>query len=120
MLWAKMYSLIKAELINGAAWASRPRPWVARLICLDPRWTFRREFVNGIPDYTVARKSGGRGIWLYFALAPGFYEVYRPVSWNERRDERFFIRVDEQGEITTMDKQEVIECLKNAASASAS
>lgn len=108
-----MYGVIRAEWIKGVAWASRPRPWVARLIALDSRWIFRREFVKGVPDYSVARKSGGRGIYFYFALAPGFYEVYRPVSWNERRDERFFIRVTEQGDVIDISKQEVIECLKN-------
>lgn len=106
-----MYGVISAELINGAAWASRPRPWVAHLTGLDEQFGFKREFIKGVYDYTHARKSGGRGIYVYWSLSPGLYEVYRPVSW--KREERFFVRVDENGELCRLDRSEVMECLKN-------
>lgn len=113
-----MYGVIRAEWIRGVAWASRPRPWVARLTGLDDRWCFCREFVSGVYDYTYARRSGGRGIYLYFALAPGYYEVYRPISW--RSDQRFFCHVTEDGDWHEVSREEVVACLTNATSASAS
>lgn len=113
-----MYGVIRAEWIRGVAWASRPHPWVAQLTAVNHRWGFHRKFVKGVYDYTYARKSGGRGILIYFALKPGFYEVYRPVSWNERSDERFFIQVNELGNWHKITREEVIECLKNVDSES--
>lgn len=115
-----MYGVWPAELINGsgALYPPRPRPWVARLTALDPRWGFVREFVKGVHDYTYARRTGSRGIMLYFALAPGYYEVYRAISW--RHDERYFIQVDDNGDWRKISREEVIECLKNAESASTS
>jgi len=113
-----MYGVISAELINGVAWASRPRPWVARLTALDDHWGFCREFVKGVQDYTYARRSGGRGIYVYYALAPGLCEVYRPISW--KHEERFFCRVDGNGSLHRIEREEVIECLKNDCSVSTS
>ena len=115
-----MYGVISAEWIRGAHWASRPHPWVAHLTGLHKRFGFSREFVKGVYDYTYARKSGGRGIYIYYSLMPGYYEIYRPVSWNERSDERFFCRVDQDGCIYKISREEVIECLKNTDSVSAS
>lgn len=110
-----MYGTISAEVIRSAAWASRPRPWVARLTGLDRQFGLVREFVKGVWDYTYARgKRGGRGIYIYWSLAPGLYEIFRPVSW--RHEERFFFRVDDGGEIQTITHDEVLECLKNATS----
>lgn len=114
-----MYAVWSAELINGSAYRGRrPRPWAARLTGLDDRWGFAREFVKGVYDYTYARKSQSRGVYLYFALAPGLYELYRPISW--KHEERYFARVDEQGELHKITREEVIECLKNDTSASMS
>jgi hypothetical protein len=111
-----MYAVWTAELINGsgARYAPRPRPWVARLNGLDERWGFKREFVKGVHDYSYARRTGSRGIYLYFALAPGFYEIYRAISW--KHDERYFIQVDGQGNWRKVNKEEVVECLKNTVS----
>lgn len=113
-----MYGVIKAEIIAGSGWAaSRPRPWVARIVGSDSIWGLRREFMRGVYDYTLARKSGGRGIHIYWALSPGAYEVYRPVSW--KHDERFFIRVTDDGEWRKINREEVGRCLSDT-SASAS
>lgn len=108
-----MYAVIHAELINGsgARFAPRPRPWVARLTALDDRWQFKREFIKGVYDYTYARSTGSRGIYLYFALAPGCYEVYRVISW--KHEERYFCQVTKDGDMRRIDRQEVIECLKS-------
>lgn len=109
-----MYGLIKAEWIRGVGWASRPMPWVARLTGTDPHWGFQRQFIKAAFDYTYARKSGGRGIYLYFALPPGIYEVYYPTSW--KRERRYFARVNEAGEVFEITCEEVFECLKSTDS----
>src|SRR3990167_7011183 len=110
-----MYGVIKAEWIRGVAWASRPKPWVARLLGLDPRWGFNRQFIKGVYDYSYVRtKNAGRGIYIYFALPPGFYEVYYPTSW--KRERHYFVRVDETGQVREIERDEIIECLKNAIS----
>lgn len=105
-----MYGVFKARLIVGVRLASRPRPWVARLTGADVRWGFQRTFIQGTSDYTYAARSG-RGTVLYFALAPGLYEYYKPISW--KHDERGFLRVDEMGESHPITRQEVLDCLKN-------
>lgn len=113
-----MYGVISAEWIRGSGLtlAAPSRPWVARLTGLDERFGFRRDFVRGVYDYTRANgKRGGRGIYIYYALPPGLYEVYRPISWKHH--ERFFICVDDQGDIIRVTREEVEACLKNECSA---
>src|SRR5574341_1201559 len=98
-----MYGIVKGEWIRGVAWASRPKPWVARLMSLDSHWGFQRQFVKGVYDYSyVHTRNAGRGIYLYFALAPGLYEVFTPISWKHER--RYFIRVDESGKVLEIER----------------
>jgi hypothetical protein len=111
-----MYGVIGIRLIIGSVrWPSRPRPWVARLGGLDDRFGFARTFIKGVYDYTYATRGTGKNTYLYFALPPGLYEVYWPTSW--KHEYRGFRRVDECGNVHDMTEQEVLECLKNAASA---
>jgi hypothetical protein len=88
------------------------RPWAAKLVGLDNCGDFRREFVHGNRDYSRANGVGSRGIWEYFSLEPGVYEVYERLSW--RRTDRYFLRVDEEGNLTRISRDEVLACLKNA------
>ena len=88
------------------------RPWVARIDGLDPTWGFKREFMRGTYDYTRTNNRASRGTHLYYAVPPGLYEVCRNVTW--RRWERFFCRVDEDGGVHTISREEVEQCLKNA------
>jgi hypothetical protein len=110
-----VYAVHRAEWIKGAGrFASRPHPWVARINGLDPTYGFAREFIKGVYDYTYARKSQSRGVFVYFALAPGFYELCYHVSW--KRQERYFISVDENGDMQRIYREELLECLKNGIS----
>lgn len=105
-----MYAIFKAELINGSAfYASRPRPWVARLTAIDHKWGFVREFVKPLHDFTHARPSGNRGIYAYFSLAPGAYEIYHCTSWRSER--RFFALVSESGDLSEVTKHDVTKYL---------
>lgn len=111
-----MHVAFSAELIRGTGLRHppRPNPWVARIVGTDSHWGLKRVFVKGVYDYTYARKSGGRGTFVYWFLSPGIYEVFYPTSWNPNRDVRQFIYVGEDGTIKTIERGEVVECLKNA------
>jgi len=85
------------------------RPWVARLIGVD-NCGFQREFITGMRDYSLARGIGLRGIYEYFALKPGVYEVNECVRLGYAR--RYFIRVDNL-DIIEVPRTEVLECLKS-------
>lgn len=78
--------------------------WVARLLP-----NMEREFVQGTRDYSRANRSGSRGIYAYYALKPGIYEINERCKLNRVR--RYFIQVvgDEYQEIT----REEAECLIN-------
>ena len=110
-----MYGVIGIRLIvaTGGTWSSRPRPWVARLTGLDSTYGFAREFLRPVYDYTHATRKG-KNTMVYYHMAPGVYELYYPVSW--RHEERYFARVDEQGEIHRIERDEVIAWLPNATS----
>lgn len=89
------------------------QPWVARLTGIDERWGFKREFIQGIYDYSHGKRHHTRGVFIYWALPPGLYEFSRPKSWKHH--ERFFGRVTETGQIVQMSREEMIECLKECS-----
>lgn len=95
--------------------AKRHRPWVARVLSMVDGKP-QREFVEGTRDWTRARSNGMRGVYEYYALRPGVYEVNECIRLGQSR--RYFIRVQgtEYHEIT---REEVVECL-NEGSVSAS
>lgn len=90
------------------------RPWIARLTGLDPRFGYRREFVRPAgKDYSEGNSIGSRGVYAYYLLDPGLYEVSARLSWKRRR--RYFLRVDEAGNKQEIDEEEVRRCLANAS-----
>lgn len=86
-------------------------PWVARLVGLDDTYGFKREFIRGVIDRTYARDKVGRGTRYYFAVPPGLYDVYESISRSKCR--RYFVQVDDMGDVTEIEREEVVECLKN-------
>jgi len=88
--------------------------WIAQLTGLDDRYGFAREFVRGQRDWSQAKMTGSRGIYVYYPLDPGIYEVNERESWKHVR--RFFIRVSEDGGVSEIDRSEVISCLTNDTS----
>lgn len=105
-----MYGLFHASVERGVG----GQPWVAALTGLCPTYGFKREFVRGVRDYTYAATHTGRvtGVTMYFALPPGIYDTYDPGS----KPFRNLIRVDDNGDLYPISKEEVIQCLKNATS----
>lgn len=89
-----------------------PKPWVARITGRDPVYGYARQFMRGQKDYSQANSIGSRGVYLYYALESGVYEVNRRVSW--KRSRRYFIRV-EDAQIAEIDEQEVGRWLDSQA-----
>lgn len=85
-----------------------PRPWVARLTGLCPRYEFRREFLRPRKDYSEANSVGSRGVYLYYWLDPGVYEVNQRRCW--RAWDRYFIQA-EAGQWRRISRQDVIASL---------
>lgn len=97
------------ERYSGMLGRDKSRPWVARLIGLDVQHGFAREFLRGQIDYSQSNSVGSRGIYLYFALKDGVYEVNERTSWTKVR--RYFILVD-GAEYVEVAKEEVLQWLQ--------
>lgn len=92
----------------------KSRPWVARVTGVqDDGYTFVREFMNGQIDYSHANKNGSRGVYLYYPLKDGMYEVNARERWTKVR--RYFIRVKDT-QITEIPREEVYRCLASSIS----
>lgn len=87
--------------------------WTARITGIDDKSQPVREYLQGQRDYSEANSTGSRGIFVYYALPPGIYEVSDRYHWRKVR--HYFCRV-EGTEIIEISKDEVIECLKSAES----
>lgn len=85
------------------------KPWVARITGRDPKYGFARQFVRGQIDYSQANSKGSRGVYLYFTLSPGVYEVYARLSW--KRSKRYFVRANDDGTKDEISKEEVLAWL---------
>jgi hypothetical protein len=84
------------------------RPWVAKLSGIDAGGSFHREFVRAQIDYSRANKTGSRGVYLYYPLQDGLYEVNKRESWTKVR--RYFIRVEDT-RIEEIEREEIMQWL---------
>jgi len=109
-----MYASWHGEIFAGKHYEVYKCPWVSRLIGFHPNGELKRKFMRGLHDYTHGQAHHSRGVYLYFALPPGPYEFFRPISW--RRNERFFGRVAEDGRIEQVTREEMLQCLRNNTS----
>ena len=82
--------------------------WAARIIGVDSSSKLQREFLRGQRDYTEANSEGSRGIFTYYPLTDGIYEVNSRYHWRKIR--HYFCKVIGT-EIIEISKDEVIECL---------
>lgn len=85
----------------------RVRPSVARLADAGDG-SLRRAYLPGREDYSRADALGQRGVYVYWFLPDGVYEIVRPVSWCDAR--RSFARVA-GGALTEIDETEVARWL---------
>lgn len=82
------------------------KPWVAEIVGYHGKYGFERSFLPSKRNYSRANSSGSRGVELWFVLEFGkVYEVKAPQSW--RSIDRYFCRVNDDGDIIRMSKDEV-------------
>lgn len=79
--------------------------WVARLCCHSGQ--IQREFVSGVRDYERADRLGERGIFQYFYLDDGLYEVNEPIGLGKAR--RYYARISGVS-LCEISEQEVKQC----------
>lgn len=84
-----------------------PSPcWVAEITGWDPRYRWKRRFLDGKTDYSESNSVGSRGVYIYYELDSGhIYEVYHRVTWG--RSERYFCRVSDEGDVIRLSNEEV-------------
>lgn len=90
---------------------NQSRAWCARLTGYDAQRRYIRAFVHGQIDYSQSNSTGSRGVYIYYALADGIYEVNERISWKHVR--RYFIRV-ENTTITEITQEEVDTWLQSS------
>lgn len=88
----------------------KTQPWMARITGLDKKYGFGREFLHGQRDYSKSNSIGSRGVYEYFALSDGLYEVHERPTWKRTR--RYFIQVAGT-EIVEITREEVLTWLAN-------
>lgn len=79
--------------------------WVAKIDLAG-----KRKFIQGIPDYEKANRTGSRGVFRWYTLEPGAYEINERYKVNKVR--RYF-GIVENGEFREASKEEALEWLKN-------
>jgi len=81
------------------------RPWVAHLAGYDPKFKFKRDFLDGQVDYALADTSATHGVFMFFILQDGqAYEAHNPI--DGRFPQRFFCTPDSAGGIKLIDEAE--------------
>lgn len=107
----RSYNDVIPGLGNWLAGDFKPSYWVAEILGSDKRYKWQRRFLRGKKDYSEANSKGSRGVYVYYTLESGhIYEVNECVTW--KRNERYFCRVTLDGDIETINEDEVRECLK--------
>lgn len=110
-----MKAVLEIELIREDEYQFNRhlRPWVSRVTGLDEQGRFLREFVQvARKDYSKSNNKGSRGIYAYYVLGSGIYEVKQVRNWNS--EQRYFIAVDEE-RIETITYKEVMQRLQAQA-----
>ena len=117
-----MRSVIKLELVgDNIHWANKNgamkrdfqkwlRQW--RRLGSDKSFTWVKQllpdgkgkFIQGIRDYTHANRSGSQGIYAYYALSPGVYEINHRYKMNKVN--HYFIEVTDDG-FKEIEQQEI-------------
>jgi len=122
LIGSDSYSMFRAmkkimENIMPGSFGKIPTPYfVAKIIGFDKKYKFKRLFLRGKKDYSKSNNRGSRGIYAYFELESGkIYDVKEKVSW--KRTLRYFIEVDNEGNIKKISEDEVKEWLTKNISA---
>lgn len=90
--------------------ARKLRPWVARIEGFDGQYGLARDFITGNKDYAAASGKGNWGVFLYYWLAPGIYEVNQRMSVKCAR--RYFLQVRDHETAEEITKEQVEKWLQ--------
>ena len=89
-----------------------PSGWIAEIIGFHTKYKYDRVFLKGKKDYSRSNSKGSRGVYASYLLESGkLYDVKSKISW--KRSERYYCRVEENGDIKRISEEELIECLRN-------
>jgi len=106
-----MRATIKIESIgNNSPKIIPQRAWVARIRGICKQYGFKREFVKPVVDIRKSNSVGSRGIYYFYFLNDGIYEVKSPISW--KYSDRYFCKVL-NGKIERLTKEDVVKCQKD-------
>ncbi len=118
---SRLYAVLQLENIGPSA-SSRDRwrygahvvkrPWVARITGKTASGGYRRTFLRGQLDCYEANSRFTRGVYFYYALRPGVYEVHEMTDWGQHR--RYFCR-SANAHLTEMSRTEVDQWLAQQA-----
>jgi hypothetical protein len=84
--------------------------WAARLAGLQNDMPVR-EYLSGVKDYTNANSTGSRGIFCYYPLRDGLYEINDRYHWNKVR--HYYLLVCD-GKMQEIGREEAIEWLNRS------
>ena len=87
---------------------SKKAPWCAQIVGVRVDGTLKRVFVQGLKSYEFSSGTGNRGVYYWFILQDGFYEVHEHISWG--KSDRYFCRVLD-GVLVKVDKKDLMICL---------
>ena len=85
------------------------RAWIAR-IGWGPKG-ITRDFQKPAKNYMNSNSCGSRGIWFFYFLVDGVYEISAPINW--RKVDRYFCVV-ENGTIKRISFDTAINMVDNA------
>lgn len=88
------------------------RPFAAKITDIDSKYGFKREFVKGYWDFSEAKRNRPFLRRIYFPLEPN--SIYDVCEVGQGKSYyRAFLLTDNQGDWQEIDKEQVIEWLKN-------
>jgi len=113
------YAVVKLECIGdnetfyptpwGMVKLLPSRAWIAKIVGYDSKYIYKRNFIKGIKDYSHANSVGSRGVYKYYHLTDGLYEIKSPQSW--KWSDRYFAKVKE-GKLKRITEEELIRWLE--------
>lgn len=98
--------------------ADKSLPGVEQILGVDTCGDYKRLVKLGYRDYSRANSEGSRGIYCYYYLTQGVYEINERQSWKRTR--KYFIRVNDDATITEISREEVEAWLESTTSANQS
>lgn len=81
--------------------------WIARIILENGEP--KRKYLTGVRDYEKANATGSRGIFCYYPLRDGLYEINDRYCWDSVKH---YFAIVRDGEINETSREEAIQWLR--------